>query len=720
MNPDDEEITVETNNEPDGRSSEQSAFLGAVHRLLRNAHGATKADLLMTAVTHALFDNHMTEGELVERVARIWPGVVAGRGEISSSLSLGRELGLVSVNVGLTGEELWELTQVGAEDIQRHRDWSLEVRARAAQELAVRAKENLSLDLTAGQATLWLDALVAGLIAGIQRSQDAYLGQIESMVGGQVRPRRIDRAAVLSSLKDASGDVEGDRSSFLEAMALAAIDPLDEFGNELVSHITTGCILHSYVVGRDREAALSQVGSARGERAFLDTPCLLRLIGPSRLRGPMEVAIRAAVKAGWDVQVLEHSLEELNDVLERTLPEITESFRRAVASGAKEEWFASLVNEQIPSIYVEAAREGIVKSPEQFLQTAAALPQRLELLGAVVRPSGNTQERSRVAAFATALKAELGEAKRRSDVTIERDAETMTSTHRRRRRQKESKWPGCWVITNDRHLSPAYTAETQDKVAIVLTPSQWSTLLAISADPPGVLHLAEAAAGQWVEEAMWSIPARFPTDMAIALATELSPSHGGSSMSLRVAQLTLDDALEVGQQPTSTTLASRVLAERNKMLKKVMDHQRASANRVAADAEASRSQAQLEAEAAKAAQAATEAEIQRLRGDLDALEVDRGSKEAEIRWRGRQLRRAIVSVAFVMLALGVAVIGLVLPNKLVMLSGAGSAALGAYFGYHWSTQPEARLRGIFVAGIMGLVGFASAALDLWDRVTGKG
>ena len=152
-----ESAAVETINEPEGHGSEQSAFLGAVHRLLRNAHGATKADLLLTAVTHALFNRHMTEVELGERVARIWPGVVAGRDEISSALRMGRELGLLTANVGLTGEELWDLTQAGADDIQRHRDWSVEVRERAARELTLRAKESLSLDLTAGQASLWAD-----------------------------------------------------------------------------------------------------------------------------------------------------------------------------------------------------------------------------------------------------------------------------------------------------------------------------------------------------------------------------------------------------------------------------------------------------------------------------------------------------------------------------------------------------------------------------------
>lgn len=219
---------------------------------------------------------------------------------------------------------------------------------------------------------------------------------------------------------------------------------------------------------------------------------------------------------------------------------------------------------------------------------------------------------------------------------------------------------------------------------------------------------------------MWSIPARFPTDMAIALARELSPSHGGSSMSLRVAQLTLDDALDIGEMPTSTTLAARVLAQRNTMLKRVMDRQRANANRLAADAESSRSIAQLEAEAAKAARAETVAENQRLRGDLDALEEDREATKAEILWRAKQLKRAISSVVFVMLAIGVVVAGFFLANDLVLLAGVGASALGAYFGYRWSTQRESRLLGIVVSGVVGLVGLASAALDLWQRATGKG
>ena len=75
---------------------------------------------------------------------------------------------------------------------------------------------------------------------------------------------------------------------------------------------------------------------------------------------------------------------------------------------------------------------------------------------------------------------------------------------------------------------------------------------------------------------------------------------------------------------------------------------------------------------------------------------------------------------FPAMTVGIAIAGLVLPSRLVLVAGAGSAALGGYFGYRWCTQRESSLLGIVAAGVVGLVGFASAALDLWDRVVGKG
>lgn len=52
-----------------------------------------------------------------------------------------------------------------------------------------------------------------------------------------------------------------------------------------------------------------------GQWAIIDTPVLVELVGPERVSVPEATIIRAAVAAGWDVIVAEHSIDELHSLL---------------------------------------------------------------------------------------------------------------------------------------------------------------------------------------------------------------------------------------------------------------------------------------------------------------------------------------------------------------------------------------------------------------------
>lgn len=262
--------------------------------------------------------------------------------------------------------------------------------------------------------------------------------------------------------------------------------------------------------------------------------------------------------------VLEHSITEAQEVLDREVPKIKEDFRRAAEQGLQEEWYAALTQDQLPSMCIEVLREGTYANLEQLLKAAQRLPETLTQLGVQVRPHFNGEDH-RVqqlhAALATQLASETGPT--RSNAVIERDANTMAVAWRRRRKAKTGKWPGAWVVTKDRAMNPAYASlNSGDKVPLSITAGQWVTLLTVSASPVEVEELAKIAAEQFVDEAMWLLPARFPPDVAFDLARKLSPEHGGSETDMRVAQLTLDEALD--WRDTSATLAGRVLSSRQR------------------------------------------------------------------------------------------------------------------------------------------------------------
>src|SRR5205823_4521552 len=89
------------------------------------------------------------------------------------------------------------------------------------------------------------------------------------------------------------------------------------FGNDLVMHITVGYMLHAFIARRDNLGSRRAVGSLNGDRAILDTPVLLPLLGSEERERPIRLAIEAAIAAGMNVVVPQHYLEELLEVVAR-------------------------------------------------------------------------------------------------------------------------------------------------------------------------------------------------------------------------------------------------------------------------------------------------------------------------------------------------------------------------------------------------------------------
>lgn len=666
----------------------EGAFLSAIHFLIQRKSRTAETDLLLAAITHALDGVALRTNELTERVSRIWPGSSTSAEEVERVSAIGQEIGLLVKHEDLQGGMEWMLTQQGADDVAVHRAWATEIRRLNAAEFAKRALDALGVQLSTPEALLWLDSLVKALVAGIQHAQDAYAGNIEQLVSGAIRPRSIDRELVLASL-DAS---EPHRTEFLRALALSAIDPLDPFGNDIVSYVTTGCVLHSVVAQSAMIKVNNALGDTVGERVFLDTPCLVELLHVNRVSQPMELAIRTAVSQGWQVQVLQHSLDEFHDVFTRTIDAMPGSFRQASARGARDEWLAGLVNDQITSMFIETRQVGLYKSLEEFGRAADRIEQKLMDLGVVIRPANNA-DRSQVNRFAEALTERLS-VNRRSPVVIERDAETMSASARRRRRQRDqkrgSKWPGCWVITTDRQMGPAFAVVTGQRVTLTLTPSQWSRLLATCSTRVDILDLAVASADQWIEEAMWAIPVRFPPAQAAALARSLAPDAGGSVTDIKVAQLTLAQALEA-PGATDASLAAQVLERRAKRR-----DQTTTLRLSAAESEVeSHRRARLSAEKDKADALAREEQI---RSEASRSSVVLDDLQRELAWEKQRSRRIVVSAVGVVIGVGTLVGAMLASNPLLIAISLTSLAAVAVLTYNWCSKPEQRFVHALVGG----------------------
>lgn len=693
---------------PSSETEDAQALVGAVHQLLRRDQSHSQQDLMLTAVTHALAGHSLSTADLAARVETIWP-LAGSEIQISAALDLGEKLNLISSSDALVGDTLWSLTERGADDISSHRQWAAGIKRNAAGELASRMHRELGEQPDSQQAEAYLGAVMLALTNTIRKSGRAYLGDIERLMNGGVAPRALDRKTVVDEIRSVTEN-HPLVSEFLEGQCLAAIDPLDPFGNELVSYITIGCVLHSYAAQTDRNRIVKSLGSQGGQRLFIDTPYLLKLISCQRVRRPVEEVISTAIRQGWDVQVFDHSLEELKEVTDRGIVDMSDSFAKARANGTKEDWYAGLVDDQVPGAYIEAMRDETYTSLNEFRLAPSELQRRLETLGVICRPAANTDS-ARVKKFATALECRVS----RSRAVIQRDADTMAALERRRRRETQGKWPGCWVLTNDRRMAPAYLDVTKDKVSACLTLPQLSSLLTLFADDATIVDLAEASAAQWVDEAMWSIPARYPKEFALQLASDLSLNGTNPASDLRSAQLSLEDLLEE-ERPTPLSIASNISSARSQRVRQLADEQRRRADAARDRAEDERNiadKAALKAEAAKE---------QAERGRLEAQILERSSSErardleAELTWRNKQTRRIIVSFCLAVLPAAVVVVGVSQANLATILIGIATGLFLAVAAYKWCTDERSRLVLIVASAGSQLIGIAAAGFDLFDRL----
>src|SRR5664280_861142 len=303
------------------------------------------------------------------------------------------------------------------------------------------------MQLSDEAAELWTHLLERAIHAGIRVSFSAIQGIVDRRGEWWLAPRTIDRDSMVSTIQ--TSVAEPDHARLLEALALDAIDPSSPFGNDLVGAITTGYVLHAYLARRDHLGVRAAVGALNGDRAIIDTPVMLRLLGPVDQCRPVERAIHAAVEAGMEVVAVEHYFDELEELLGRIerdmLGELLDRPIDAVAAAV----LAGLIDDDVVRMWLLACRSGTYAGWADFRAAARELRARLTRMGVTVRPHRNSDP-DEIERFRSALRRIAN----RGPEQIDRDANTMAMAARRRRRSRSARtfWPGAWVITTDRRM----------------------------------------------------------------------------------------------------------------------------------------------------------------------------------------------------------------------------------------------------------------------------
>jgi hypothetical protein len=535
--------------------------LAAVRSLLKVEAQADRHDILIATAFEALSDGPKSEADLVTFCESVWPGAGIDSARVHVAMQVAQHASYVTQATS-NGALKWALTEATLRQVFSAKDWAKEIVEGTAQQVRGELAD-AGRSVSAEEARLWTTNLQHGLMAAARGLAAPYEGDVVARGAGCLAARRWDEKALKRVLMESAATE--DDASLLIALALDALDPNKSFGNDMVSCITIGYVLHAIMGGRDRVADLRVLGSVKGDRAILDTPILCQLLGTKAQAEPIERLIASARRAGMEVIVLDHYLDELVELVSRIEtdnPDITHYRPGAADQVGVAGW---IMSDDAAIAWLAAVDEGRYRDWSDFRTAVASLGASLQSIGVVVRGHGNGY-RDDVDACERALMHEIEmRAWHRTPQASRRDAETMAMALRtRKRRPPRTFFPGAWVVTPDTHIGPAYGQMTGDEVPLAITPMAWLTIVCNCAPAAEARDLVEAAAAPLLrEETFMAVAGRFPTKTAIKLAQTLGPANGGSSLDMRIAQMSFGDLLRANSnvEDGANEVTSKVVAE---------------------------------------------------------------------------------------------------------------------------------------------------------------
>ena len=527
--------------------------LAAAHFILSPARQKTENEIVGVSVLEALRSGQMGLVDVTDRCQQMWPGSGITLHQVEVALETAKSAGwVIDTQDEHHTHRVWGHTGATIPDLEEAHTWAQDVVSATKSQLRD-ASNDAGFSIPGDQLDLWFDIVWGAVCSGAAAGAQVFSGAVERLADGSLTPVVFDMEAARDHV--VSCCAESDIQHFLSSMVESAVNNADVFGNDLVSAVCAGYLLHAFLANRDVPKARRDLGTLAGRRIVIDTPWLLAICGSRRSLAGFQSIMKAGRAAGLDIVVAAHTVEEVLEVVARAEEEIS-GIAAEIRDGLDPQiLLASLQgNQNLVAVWLSHAIEADDFDWMSFQrQVEWVLSQAIPDCGIFVRPHGNVDddevarvERSNVELRAALLASERG----RGTDQIRRDAHTMVLASRPRRLHgtAEDFWPMGWVVTVDRHMDTAYqqSVETAEP-SLTLTPSQLVHLVAIGASAKREKDLAAAATDIFVREASLGIAVQWPPGMLLEIAKSLHPESGVTVTDVRLSHRSFDRLLE--EQP---------------------------------------------------------------------------------------------------------------------------------------------------------------------------
>lgn len=470
-----------------------------------------RADIALSTTLAVLAGRgSLNELEILEAVSRVWrTGSLTGP-VLRRSLADAEAAGLVVRQHGLDEVERFALTEVAKRELDEERNWADRALRAFETDVAFRLAEYDDERLQGKErrvALLVLEALAS--------SVDGEYTLDVPAANPSIRPISV-RPGVITEF---SGKLEpaGIRQPVRD-IALDALDPTDDFGNEIVHLVVAGSLLHGVITQR----GLAVRPDLTGMRVLLDTSTLVVLgLEPGDLdRRLLEEAVGYSNRLGVEVYVAEHSIEEWN----RLWDAADEEAGRAQLDHRDAIPILSYRMEGNPfvSAYLAFRESGESQTFAHWARERRNLRLLVENLGATVRPHGNNRQEdldlhARVQTRLMQLDADPRVRAHRTRAAADADAHSCSMVVRWR----EALGPGrAFFIALETLTDRVHREMFPESDPLVVNPQAWLLFVANLAtdDPREAAGVADLVADSVVRSTFLSLAGAHTLEDALQMA----------------------------------------------------------------------------------------------------------------------------------------------------------------------------------------------------------
>jgi hypothetical protein len=509
----------------------------ALRAALDSDRQAWQQDILMTAAVDLVATRELTSAELTRAINEAWATSAVTEVMVEQALLRARELRLVeSLQASFSGRAKWRASAGGRRDTEQDRAWARHTmdgfEAGLAEFLDL-ATPRPSSDKLPRLADLLVEALADGC-AGVYEvdAQDLHR---------RLKPVRYEAQRVRTFI-DTKVQPKSVRGPLWSA-ALAAMDPADPFGNDVIHLIVVGSLLRGLLGRHDLPAQMSLAGL----RVLVDTSVLKDLAtDPLPAHQQLVKTFELVIQFGGEVIVAEHTLDEIERLWTAADDQRPSRLRSLGASGQ-----VLLCTADNP--FVQAYGMALATQPELSwprFQVGRRNPRsQLESLGVQIRSCPDALA-PLVSDAAATLKAatEHPAGRRRGRPAIAADAQSLAMLATWRDDAAGQIPAGAYFLARDTLAPQAYRQmKPKDSHTLVVNPE--GLLLFASrlggGDQTEAIRLVDVVGRSMIREGFLGLASGFTVDDGLTLATLLAENDLVDPADIRLAvQLRLEETFD--------------------------------------------------------------------------------------------------------------------------------------------------------------------------------